>query len=108
MRVDWTRRAARELEENADRLAASRPGASASFLRHIREGVQQLRRLPPQGRRLPDFMDEPVREIIVGTYRVVYLPQEERVLVVTLKNCSEETTAAGLRPDLLWQRVSNG
>jgi toxin ParE1/3/4 len=100
MRLDWTRRAARELEEKADWLAVNRPGASAPFLKRIRGAVQELRRFPRKGRRPPGVPDEPVREIIVGTYRVVYLPEEARILVVTLKHRSEEMTEADIRSEL--------
>lgn len=107
MRIEWTRRAERELEEKVDWLALNRPGASAPFLKRIREAVRQLPRFPQRGRRLPDLPDEPVREVVAGTYRIVYLPEEERILIVTLKHCSEEMTDADLRPELPWPQVSN-
>jgi toxin ParE1/3/4 len=108
MRIDWTRRASRELEEKAEWLAVNRPGAAGSFLTRITEAVERVRDLPWRGRRLSDFEDEPVREIIVGTHRVTYLPEADRILVVTIKHCSEELTEGDLRPELPWHKVRNG
>lgn len=108
MRVDWTRRATRELEAKAEWLAANRPGAAAPFLERITEAIRKLPKFPLRGRRLPDFADEPVREIIVGVHRIIYLPEEERILIVTLKHCSEELTEDDLRPELPWEKVRDG
>ena len=108
MRIDWTRRAIREVEEKAEWLAVHRPGAAAPFLERISEAIRNLPKFPLRGRRLPDFGDEPVREIVVGAHRVVYLPEDERVLIVTLKHCSEELTEDDLRPELPWEKVRNG
>lgn len=108
MRVDWTRRATRELEEKAEWLAANRPGAAGPFLERIAEALRKLPKFPLRGRRLPDFEDEPVREVIVGVHRIIYLPEEERILIVTVKHCSEEVTEYDLRPELPWDKVRNG
>lgn len=108
MRIDWTRRASREVEAKAEWLAENRPGAAGPFLKRIEDAVQKLRRFPLRGRRLPDFEDEPVREVIVGTHRIVYLPEEERILVVAVKHCSEEMTKADIRPETPWEQVRNG
>jgi plasmid stabilization system protein ParE len=108
MRIDWTRRASRELEAKADWLAENRPGAAGPFLTRITEAVEKVRKFPLRGRRLPEFDDEPVREIIVGTHRIIYLPEDERLLVVTVKHCSEELTGDDLRPELPWHKVRNG
>lgn len=108
MRIDWTRRASRELEAKAEWLAVNRPGAAAPFLARITEAVEKIRQFPLRGRHLPDFEDEPVREIIVGSHRVIYLAEEERILVVTVKHCSEELAEDDLRPELPWYEVRNG
>lgn len=108
MRIDWTRRASREVEAKAEWLAVHRPGASGPFLKRIREAVAMLRQFPLRGRRLPDFEDEPVREVIVGVYRIIYLPEDERILVLTVKHCSEEVLDDDLHPELPWQKVQDG
>lgn len=108
MRIDWTRRASRDLGGKADWLAVNRPGTAGPFIERITEAVEELRQFPLRGRRLSDYANEAVREIIVGAHRIVYRPEKERILVVTVKHCSEELTEDDLRPELPWNEVWNG
>jgi plasmid stabilization system protein ParE len=108
MRIGWTRRASREVEAKAEWLAVNRPGTAAPFLERIVAAAERISVFPLLGRRLPDFPDEPVREIIAGDHRVIYLREDDRILVVTVKHCSEELTEDDLRPELPWNKVRNG
>ncbi len=71
MRIDWTRRASREVEGKAEWLAVNRPGSAAPFLDRITEAVEKVPGFPLLGRRLAGFPDEPVREIIVRAHRII-------------------------------------
>lgn len=58
------------------------------MLAHCREKVlnatRTLNRFPQQGRKVPEFNDESIREILVSSYRVIYEVQDGRILITAV------------------------
>jgi plasmid stabilization system protein ParE len=48
------------------------------------EAAESLHLFPSRGHRLPDSKLSRYRELIIGSYRLVYLVQKKRVLIVAV------------------------
>ena len=52
------------------------------------QAVERLENFPLSGRIVPEFGQEYIREIIFGSYRIVYLVGEEEVSILTVFHSS--------------------
>ena len=98
MRIVWSPRFDAELESEGDWIARERPLVALAIVKRMQRATERLVRFPFSGRRVPEFPRLPVREVIVPPYRIVYVPEPGRVLLLTLKHSRELLTANDLRP----------
>lgn len=100
MRVAWTLRAANQLEAAAaSREAEDQPRAAAALVRRVVAAVEQLRRFPLSGHRVRQFPDSAVREILIPSFRILYLLDGRRVVILSIKHMRETLATEDLRPD---------
>lgn len=112
-RVAWSRRALSDLEEIADYIAADSPTYAAIVVQKIVNLAKTLRQFPRAGRKVPEFDDENVRELIAYSYRVIYRLQADEIISLPsftgsdLFNDFETRSAAALRFETssLWVRI---
>ena len=83
-RVAWTEAAWRDLEHIADYLAEDSPGYAAAFVRRVRDQAGSLEEMAERGRMVPEVDEPGVRELIVGSYRLIYGIHDESVFVLAL------------------------
>jgi len=83
-RVVWSRRAVEDLESIAEYIAHDSPAYAASVVRTVINQTKTLSRFPRSGRKVPEFDDENIRELVAYSYRVIYRIQEEDVLVAAV------------------------
>lgn len=90
-RIAWSRRALQDIEDIADYIAGDSPTYAGVVVKKIVRQVRVLAQFPRAGRKVPEFDDENVRELIVYSYRIIYrlLPQE-----VLIAGHSRQTHAA--------------
>jgi len=96
-RVRWTRTAADDLEEIAGHIAEDAPVAAARFVRRIRHAAHSLAELPERGRRVPELEPLDLRELLQGSYRLIYRVEPKAVFVVTIAHGARDLEA-------LWER----
>lgn len=99
MRIIWTMRAADQLEARIASIEADHPLAAAAWVKRFGRALDQLTRHPLCGHRLPDFPDEPAREVIVAPSRIIYRADADRVIILSIKHSREELAREDLRPD---------
>ena len=92
-------RAAEQLEARADAMDAVHPGSAAAWLERVWHALDQLVRFPLRGRRVPEYLEEPVREVIVRPCRIIYQPSEHQVQILTVKHSREELFPDDVHPD---------
>jgi toxin ParE1/3/4 len=89
MRIRWTRRALRSLDEIAEFIAKDRPMAARRMVERVHEAVDQLASYPQLGRsgRVPG-----TRELIVaGTpFLVPYRLGEDVIEILTVMNAAQQ------------------
>jgi plasmid stabilization system protein ParE len=52
--------------------------------------VERLRELPEQGRIVPEWEEERIREVFHGSYRILYEVVEDRIEILTLSHMRQE------------------
>jgi plasmid stabilization system protein ParE len=83
-RVGWTVEARADLREIKRWIARDSPRYASAMEARIRAAVRQLGRFPESGRTIPESPNGPYRELIVGSYRVIYLHNREQNQVAIL------------------------
>lgn len=84
MKVRWTARALRDLAEIGRYIARDRPGAARRWVDRLVRRARRAAEFPAAGRIVPEAGRSDVREVFVGTYRIVYWLAEEELWVVTV------------------------
>ena len=84
MRVRYSRRAREDLRQIAAYIGSDNPTAARRLVSRLSRRVKDVARTPRAGRRVPELDRDGVREVVVGSYRIVYqlLGAELRVLAV--------------------------
>ena len=98
-RVAWTETAWRDLERIADYIAEDSPGYAAALVRDVRDRARSLGEMAERGRMVPELEDPAVRELIIGSYRLVYEIEDSDVYVLGLIHGARDLAA-------LWQQGS--
>jgi toxin ParE1/3/4 len=80
--VDWTESAFTSLVDAIEYIARDSPSYAAAFAVRAERAAASLDTLPERGRRVPEFNDPAVREIAVGSHRLIYRVTQDRVLLL--------------------------
>lgn len=72
MKVEWSPLALERVREIADYLALDKPNAAVRWVDELFETVERLAEFPESGRIVPEVGVRRIREVIFGTYRVIY------------------------------------
>lgn len=60
------------------------PQAAEALIKRLVARVVQLETVPFSGRRVPEYPDDDLRELLLRPYRIIYRQRDERVEVVTV------------------------
>jgi plasmid stabilization system protein ParE len=71
-RVKWTTPAWNDVEESARFIARDSPRYAIALQREAQAAARSLRQFARRGRVVPERNDERLRELIVGSYRLLY------------------------------------
>ena len=74
-------RAIQDLKEIVRYISFNNPRAAQEFGRRLIDASLSLRSLPERGRLVPEFKDGITREIIHGSYRIVYRVRHDQKVV---------------------------
>jgi toxin ParE1/3/4 len=83
-RVGWSRRALHDLESIADYIATDSPTYAGIVVKKIINQTRMLARFPRTGRKVPEFDDDNLRELIVFSYRIIYRLQNDEILIAAI------------------------
>ena len=83
-RIVWSSRAAQDLDSITDYIAADSPAYAGVVLKNIVNQTRILARFPQAGRKVPEFDDENIRELVVYSYRIIYRLQNDEALIVAV------------------------
>ena len=83
-RVVWSRRALQDVEAIAEYIAEDSPAYAAVVVKNIVQQTRQLPQFPRSGRKVPEFDDENIRELLAYSYRIIYRLQQDEVLIAAV------------------------
>jgi plasmid stabilization system protein ParE len=83
-RIVWSKRAAQDLDSIADYIASDSPAYAGVVLKNIVNQTRILARFPQAGRKVPEFDDENIRELVAYSYRVIYRLEQDEALIVAV------------------------
>ena len=70
--VEWTEPARDDLSGIYDFITRDSPGAAQALVERVLNATEQLASFPESGRIVPELPDLGYRELLVGSYRVIY------------------------------------
>ncbi|MBX3291614.1 MAG: type II toxin-antitoxin system RelE/ParE family toxin [Acidobacteria bacterium] len=83
-KIAWTPQAADDLEAIAEYIALDSEHYSKLFIIEIVSSVERLANLPKRGHVVPEIRRSEIREIFVGSYRIIYRCREQTVEILTI------------------------
>ena len=84
MKVHWTARAEARLDAIHAYIAQDNPAAALRVVQQILRRSWQIAAFPNSGRRVPDYARDDVRELIEGSYCIVYRLLADRIDVLAV------------------------
>lgn len=72
MKVGWSDRARRDLDATYAYIAQDKPAVARKWVNRLRERARAAATAPLAGRVVPEAEEPGVREVFLGTYRLVY------------------------------------
>jgi toxin ParE1/3/4 len=83
-RIVWARRALQDLEAIASYIAQDSPAYAKIVVKSIVNQTRALETFPRAGRKVPEFNDEDIREVLAYSYRIIYRLQQDAVLIAAV------------------------
>lgn len=84
----WTRRAIEDVQSIRKFIAQDSPHYAELVTQRLIASVERLPSLPQSGRVVPEIDDPAVREVIQGSYRIVYRLIREEIHIVTVHHAA--------------------
>ena len=82
--VFWTERALSDLEAIGDYIARDNEATAERWVARLVVAAEKAAMAPRAGRRVPELARDDVREVLLHTYRIVYLIAELRLEILTV------------------------
>jgi len=89
MKTVWTQEALKHLTAIYDYIAADSPTYALRIIDRITNRLEQLSAFPNSGSRVLEYDDPSVRELLEGSYRIIYRVKTERIEVVAVIHAAQ-------------------
>jgi toxin ParE1/3/4 len=84
VKLRWTARALRDLKAIGRYIADDDPNAARRWVARLQARAREASINPKAGRVVPEFGRDDLREVFVGTYRIVYRLSKVGIQVLTV------------------------
>jgi plasmid stabilization system protein ParE len=84
VRVRWTTGALRDLREIGSFISRDNPAAARRWVNLLQERAEQVAGVPREGRVVPEFEREEIREILFKGYRIAYFLGSSEIVIMTV------------------------
>ncbi|MFS0515570.1 type II toxin-antitoxin system RelE/ParE family toxin [Nostoc sp. UIC 10607] len=99
MNVYWTTTAVENLSAIYAYIAQTSPQYAARIVDRITRRSEQIANFPLSGRIVLEFETEQIREVIEGSYRIIYYIKPEKVDVLAVIHGSQQITLSSADAD---------
>ena len=96
MKVVWSPLADEQVDEIVVYIAADDRAAALAWLEQLLEGVASLARFPDSGRIVPELQRDDTRELLVGSYRVIYRRKADVVEIATIRHGARQLDSGAI------------
>lgn len=83
VKIVWTDDAIQDLEEIFNYISKDSPISAKRLIERLLQKVEMLQDFPKLGRMVPEFEKESIRELIEGSYRIIYHLKTEIEIQIT-------------------------
>ena len=90
MKVYWTATAVENLSAIYTYIAQTSPQYAARIVDRITRRSEQIANFPLSGRIVSEFETEQIREVIEGSYRIIYYIKPEQIDVLAIIHGSQQ------------------
>jgi toxin ParE1/3/4 len=94
VKVVWTPRAQRRLQELHDYIAEDQPTNAVRWIARVLLRGEQLGDHPLSGRIVPEYQRDSVREVFEGDYRIIYRVRSQQVDVLSVRHGAQSLPAS--------------
>lgn len=84
MRIKWSQKSEKQLDQIFEYIAQDSPFYANSMVLGIIERAEKVIDHPLQGRVVPEYKKEFIREVFLHPYRIIYELREEEIFVLTV------------------------
>lgn len=88
MRIVWSPLALERVEDIAQYMAEDKPGAAVEWVDGIFDTVERLADFPESGGVVPEVGGRRIREVIFGTYRIIYSVRDQ-IDILTVRRSNQ-------------------
>lgn len=84
MKVHWTRTAESHLDALYKYIERDSPDYAKRIVDRLTARSKQIAEFPSSGRRVPEFDVDQIREVIEGSYRIIYRIKSDQIDVLAV------------------------
>ena len=84
MKVFWTETAVNHLSAIYNYISQNSPQYAQRLVERLTRRSEQIANFPFSGRLVPEFETEQIREVIEGSYRIIYCIKPEQIDVIAV------------------------
>ncbi len=92
MKVFWTDTAVKHLSGIYAYIAQNSPQYARRVVYLLTRRSEQISKFPSSGRIVPEFETEQIREVIEGSYRIIYYIKPDQIDVLAVIHGSQQIT----------------
>ena len=82
--IKWTNNALEDLEDIAKHISKDSSKYAQILVTQIYEMVTHLQQFPKLGRKVPEYKDPDLREILYKNYRIIYLIKNKNIQIISV------------------------
>lgn len=82
--IKWTDNALKELDNIANFISKDSPKYAPILVKQIYEMISHLEQFPKFGRKVPEYNDPNLREILYKNYRIIYLIKQKHIEIISI------------------------
>lgn len=90
MKVFWTDTAVQHLSAIYAYIAQNSPGYAQRLIDRLTRRSEQIAKFPLSGRTVPEFETKQIREVIEGSYRIIYYIKPEQIDILAVIHGSQQ------------------
>ena len=100
MKVFWTDTAQAHLAAIHDYIAQDSPEYAKRTVDRLTRRSQQIAGFPLSGRRVPEYEMDQIREVLEGSYRIIYYIRPDQIDVLAVIHAAMNVLRSGEDPEL--------